>query len=141
MTPAKVLLFLLLAAVRLTHAQRAAPAFEVATIKPAAPSPDGHTHINYPPDDRFSAINITLPALMQWAYDVPQKQILDGPAWLSSTRFDIQAKVDPGEIKALTSQQITDLKQRMLQALFCGALSYEGPPGDSDAAGLRPGPG
>jgi uncharacterized protein (TIGR03435 family) len=117
MTLPKVLLLLLFAA-QVAHAQTSAPAFDVATIKPAAPSPDGHTHINYPPDDRFSAINITLPALMQWAYGVPQKQILDGPSWLSTTRFDIQAKVDPGEIKALTSEQIADLKRRMLQALF-----------------------
>lgn len=117
MTLPKVLFFLFLAA-RVTDAQTSGAAFEVATIKPAAPSPDGHTHINYPPDDRFSAINITLLALMQWAYDVPQKQILDGPSWLSTTRFDIEAKVDPGEIKALNSQQITDLKRHMLQALF-----------------------
>jgi hypothetical protein len=66
-------------------AQTPAPAFEVATIKPAAPSPDGHTHINYPIGDRFSAANITLLALMQWAYNMPEKQILNGPSWLSST--------------------------------------------------------
>jgi uncharacterized protein (TIGR03435 family) len=117
MTLPKVL-FLLLAFIQLTHAQTSAPAFEVATIKPAAPSSDGHTHINYPPDDRFSAINITLPALMQWAYGAPQKQILDGPSWVSTTRFDIEAKVDPGEIKALSSEQITEMKRRMVQALF-----------------------
>ena len=64
--------------------QMAGPSFEVATIKPAAPSSDGHTHINYPPGDSFSASNITLSALMQWAYDMPERQILDGPAWLSS---------------------------------------------------------
>jgi uncharacterized protein (TIGR03435 family) len=112
-----VLLFLLIVA-RVADAQTSGPAFEVATIKPAAPSLDGHTHINYPPDDRFSASNITLVALMQWAYGVPEKQILEGPSWLSSTRFDITAKVDPDEIKTLTSQQITEMKRRMVQALF-----------------------
>ena len=117
MTLSKVL-FLLFFVVQSGHAQTSGPAFEVATIKPAAPSSDGHTHINYPPDDRFSATNITLPALMQWSYGVPQKQILDGPSWLSTTRFDIEAKVDPAEIKSLTSEQISDLKRRMLQVLF-----------------------
>ena len=111
-------LFLLFFVGQSGHRQTSGPAFEAATIKPAAPSSDGHTHINYPPDDRFSAFNITLPALMQWAYDVPQKQILDGPSWLSTTHFDIVAKVDPGEIKTLTSEQIRDLKRRMLQGLF-----------------------
>lgn len=100
-------------------AQTPAPAFEVATIKPAAPSPDGHTHINYPPGDNFSAINITLLDLMQWAYNMPQKQILDGPSWLSSTRFDIQAKADlTDQMKHLTSAQDNDLKRHMVQGLF-----------------------
>lgn len=113
------LLLLLFIAPQLTSAQTSAPAFEVATIKPAAPSPDGHTHINYPQGDNFSAINITLLALMQWAYNMPQKQILNGPSWLSSTRFDIQAKADPtGQVKHLTSEQDHDLKRRMVQNLF-----------------------
>jgi uncharacterized protein (TIGR03435 family) len=95
--------------------------FEVATIKPAAPSPDGHTHINYPSDGRFSAINITLLALMEWAYGMPQKQILDGPSWLASARFDIQAKSDAVTDKQLRSvppDQGRELKRRMLQALL-----------------------
>jgi uncharacterized protein (TIGR03435 family) len=113
------LLLLLLLATELSHAQVSAPAFEVATIKPAAPSPDGHTHINYPSTDRFSATNITLLALMQWAYGMPENQILDGPSWLSSTRFDIQAKSDIGEqIKSLSSDQNNELKRRMVQALL-----------------------
>lgn len=117
MTLPPVLLFLFLA-LRLAHAQIASPSFEIATIKPAALSSDGHTHINYPPNDRFSATNITLLALMQWAYGIPERQILDGPSWLSATRFDIEAKVDPGEMKSLSSEQVRDLKQRMVQALF-----------------------
>jgi uncharacterized protein (TIGR03435 family) len=109
----------ILLASQLAYAQTSIPTFEVATIKPAAPSPDGHTHINYPPDDRFSAINITLLALMQWAYSMPEKQILDGPPWLGSTRFDIQAKADNGDqIKSLSSEQVSELKRRMVQALL-----------------------
>ena len=68
--------------------------FEVATVKPAAPSPDGHTHINYPAGGGFSSINIPLSALMQWAYDVQEERILNQPAWLTSQSFDIQAKTD-----------------------------------------------
>ena len=114
-----VLVLSILFATRPAHAQTSTPTFEVATIKPAAPSPDGHTHINYPPDDRFSATNITLLALMQWAYSMPEKQILDGPPWLSSTRFDFQAKADNGDqIKSLSSEQVSELKRRMVQALL-----------------------
>jgi uncharacterized protein (TIGR03435 family) len=97
--------------------QMAGPSFEVATVKPAAPSSDGHTHINYPPGDSFSASNITLSALMQWAYGMPERQILDGPAWLTSTRFDIQAKVDLGGPEKPVRAD-TDAKRRMVQALL-----------------------
>jgi uncharacterized protein (TIGR03435 family) len=118
MTLLKLLLPFLLAT-QLAHAQASAPTFEVATIKPAAPSPDGHIHINYPPDGRFSAINITLSALMQWAYDMPEKQILDGPSWLTTTRFDIQAKADAeGQMQRFASDQHQDLKRHMVQTLL-----------------------
>jgi uncharacterized protein (TIGR03435 family) len=119
MTPAKLLpLLLVLLGTQLAGAQTSAPAFEVATIKPTGPSSDGHTHINYPPGDRFSASNITLLALMQWAYGMPERQILDGPPWLGSTRFDIQATADIGQIKGLTGKQDRDLKRHMVQALL-----------------------
>src|SRR5258707_14180008 len=112
MTPAKLLLVLLvLLATQLAGAQTSAPVFEVATIQPTGHSSDGHTHINYPPGDRFSASNITVLNLMQWAYGMPEKQILDGPPWLGSTRFDIQATIDPGQIKGLTGEQDRDLKR------------------------------
>jgi uncharacterized protein (TIGR03435 family) len=113
------LLLLIFLVTQRAHAQTPAPTFEVATIKPAATSSDGHTHINYPPNDRFSATNITLLALMQWSYGVPERQILEGPSWLSLTRFDIQAKADIGDqIKSLTSDEGNELKRRMVQALL-----------------------
>lgn len=108
----------MLFAAQRAHAQTSAPAFEVATIKPTGPSSDGHTHINYPPGDRFSTSNITVLALMQWAYGMPERQILDGPPWLGSTRFDIQGTIDTDRIKGLTGEQDRDLKRRMVQALF-----------------------
>ena len=98
------------------HAQAAGPSFEVATIKPTAAT-DGHTHINYPPGDSFSASNITLSALLQWAYGMPERQILDGPAWMTSTRFDIQAKVDLGGPEKPVRVD-TDAKRKMVQALL-----------------------
>ena len=117
MTLLKLLLLVLLATA-LAHAQTSTPTFEVATIRATGPSSDGHTHINYPPGDRFSATNITVLALMQWAYDMPEKQILEGPSWLASTRFDFQAKADSDQIKGLTPEQDRDLKRRMVQALL-----------------------
>jgi uncharacterized protein (TIGR03435 family) len=99
----------------------AEPAFEAATIKPAAPSSDGHTHINYPDGGRWSAINITLLNLMQWAYDIPQKQILEGPSWMDSTRFDIRATTDAptdAMLRALPGERDREVKHRMVQRLL-----------------------
>jgi uncharacterized protein (TIGR03435 family) len=125
-----VLVVIWLAAVGCAWAQSAAAgkagadtdaAFEAATVKPAAPSPDGHTHINYPEGGRFSAINITLFNLMEWAYAMPQKQILEGPSWMGSTRFDIQATAD-GEtdamLRGLSSERDRAVKRRMVQRLL-----------------------
>lgn len=112
------LLLLLLLATQLAHAQTSTPSFEVATIRVTGPSSDGHTHINYPAGDRFSATNITVLALMQWACSMPEKQILEGPSWLASTRFDFQAKADTDQMKGVTSEQDRDLKRRMVQALL-----------------------
>jgi uncharacterized protein (TIGR03435 family) len=114
----KILLFPILAAALVAQVQTPTPAFEVATIKPTGPSVDGHTHINYPAGDRFSASNITILALMEWAYGMSERQVLDGPGWLASTRFDIQAKADADPIKGLTAEQDRDLKRRMVQALL-----------------------
>jgi uncharacterized protein (TIGR03435 family) len=120
MTPAKLLLLnlFIVFGTGLAQAQTSLPTFEVATIRVTGPSSDGHTHINYPPGDRFNATNITLLALMQWAYDMPEMQILDGPPWLASTRFDFQAKADSGDHIKLTAEQDRDLKRRMVQALL-----------------------
>jgi len=41
---------------------------------------------------RFTARNITLNLLMRLAWQVRDYQILDGPAWVASDRFDITAK-------------------------------------------------
>ena len=54
---------------------------------------------------------------MQWAYGMPETQILDGPAWLKSTRFDIQAKLDMGSPEKPVRAD-TDAKRKMVQALL-----------------------
>ena len=101
------------------QAQQSALSFEVATIKPAAPSPDGHNHINYPPGDRFSAQNVTLLMLLDWAYRLPRNQILDAPSWLGTTYFDIQAKLETADASPdLSDEEGRARKRRMVQALL-----------------------
>lgn len=99
----------------------AGAAFEVATIKPTPPANDGHNHINYPEGGSFSTSNVTLASLMQWAYEIPKRQILDGPGWMDSTPFDIVAKSDAKTdalLRSLSSDRSNALKRRMVQALL-----------------------
>jgi len=66
----------------------AAPFFEVATIKPSDPSAQSGTYFTVK-GSHVLARNVTLEDLISLAYAVHPKQIVDGPAWLETERFDL----------------------------------------------------
>jgi uncharacterized protein (TIGR03435 family) len=74
------------------------PAFDVASVKLSQPdtsSPIGSIPmIMVPPGGRFTARNVTLRMLLQSAYGVTDAQIIGGPSWEISQKFDISAKAD-----------------------------------------------
>lgn len=72
----------------------AAPAFEVASIKPNNAG-DGRVMMQNQPG-RFIATNVTLRLLIRNAYQLQDFQITGGPSWLNSDHFDIVAKVPDG---------------------------------------------
>ena len=68
------------------------PVFAVATIKPSDPNLPGYgTHIS---PGQFSASSYTLRLLIIYAYDLHRDQVLGGPAWLDSDKYNIVAKPD-----------------------------------------------
>jgi len=73
------------------------PTFEVASVKPNRSGP-GPIRLGFAPGGRFMATNVTLRMLIGVAYGAPRIlpdfQILGGPKWLESERFDIVAKAD-----------------------------------------------
>src|ERR1035441_5524115 len=77
----------------------AAPAFEVASVKPAAPLDanlvmSGKMHVGMRTDGARVDIGfLSLADLIRIAYRVKPYQI-SGPDWMASQRFDIQAKID-----------------------------------------------
>jgi uncharacterized protein (TIGR03435 family) len=73
----------------------AGPAFEVASIKPNN-SGDGRVMFANQPGGRFTATNITLKLLIRNAYQLQDFQIVGGPNWITSDRFDIVAKAEDG---------------------------------------------
>ena len=70
--------------------------FAVAAIRIDKSDPSARSHIiSSSKDSHFRAINVTLKSLLQWAFLIPDTRILGGPAWLDSTKFDIEATSDP----------------------------------------------
>ncbi len=102
--------------------------FEVSTVKPTGPVTDGRTHINYPAGGDFSASNVTLNGLMEWAFEMPEKRILDGPAWMASERFDLQAKTDAEtdrRLRAMPGEEAHVVKRKMVQALLADRFAMK----------------
>jgi bla regulator protein blaR1 len=88
----------------------AATAFEVASVKPNK-SGDGRVMLGLQPGGRFNATNVPLRLLIRQAFNVQEFQIVGGPDWLGSDRFDVAAKAPEGEFTA-------DLMRPMLRALL-----------------------
>jgi uncharacterized protein (TIGR03435 family) len=68
------------------------PSFEVATIKPSAPSQPGKGFGFR--GDRFTTRNTNLNDLIAFAYGLHAKQIVDAPAWFGTDLYDIEGKPD-----------------------------------------------
>jgi len=117
-------------------ATSALPAFEVASIRPS--DPDSPLRIQFAPGGRLLVSHATLRFLIKIAYDVSDDQITGGPAWLSSRRFDVQAKPDqaiPGDPEKMTKDELLLFHepirlrlQRLLAERFGLELSKESKP-------------
>jgi uncharacterized protein (TIGR03435 family) len=76
------------------HGQTAAaPRFEVASIRPANPAPGFSSGIKTG-HGRLTADNVTLKRCIIGAYGVGPNQVVGGPDWLDTDRFEIAAKAD-----------------------------------------------
>ena len=77
-----------------------APAFEVASVKPSNPNPatllESMPMMRPMPGGRLTVSNLSPRLLVRMAYEVQDFQIIGGPSWLSSSKFDITAKAPDG---------------------------------------------
>lgn len=101
------------------------PSFEVVSIKPSAPLGAGPIRIGGGArGDRFTMNNATLRMLLQQAYSRNsnantggQIQLIGGPGWMDSDRYDIQAAADcSGGV--LSREQLQLMIQSMLEDRF-----------------------
>src|SRR5580658_10238333 len=97
--------------------------FEVATIKPAPPQPDGRAQTRMSSDadtGKLTYSNVNLKAVIGKAWKVQQYQI-NGPDWLATDRFDIVAKFPPHSAE----EQIPLMLQTLLADRFRLTLHRE----------------
>jgi uncharacterized protein (TIGR03435 family) len=94
----------------------ASPTFEVASVK-ANTSGELGIMIDVQPGARFTAKNSPLLLLIHTAYRVQNDQIVGGPSWLTSDRFDIDAKGD--------DQSPSNQLPAMLQALLADRFKLQ----------------
>jgi bla regulator protein blaR1 len=72
------------------------PAFEVASVKKSGPMPQGGFSLGMRPNGRFSVSQMPLVGLITMAYGIQRYQVVGGPGWITTDRFDINAKAEDG---------------------------------------------
>jgi len=71
------------------------PVFEDVSIKRSKPDANITMMIRESGSPDWTATNVTLKRLIQSAYGLKDLQILGGPSWLTTEKYDLHAKVDP----------------------------------------------
>jgi uncharacterized protein (TIGR03435 family) len=107
---------LALAAIQPADAQ--APGFEVASVKPSNPNPSGPLGAIpsiLPALNRVTAQNVTLRMLVMTAYQKRPFQVVGGPEWINSDKFDINARAGEG---TFTTDQLLERLQTLLADRF-----------------------
>src|SRR5213593_3902315 len=92
-----VLTCLPLVTAAITASQVPPPQFEVASVKPNK-SGDNRVMIGVQPGGRFTATNVPLRMLIRNAYQLQDFQLVGGPDWMSTDRYDIAAKAEDGAV-------------------------------------------
>jgi uncharacterized protein (TIGR03435 family) len=88
--------------------------FEAASIKPSAPMGMGMVKVGMQmlPGGRISMSGVTVKILIQQAYGVRDFQIVGGPEWLGSDRYDVTAKPEgaatPDQVKVMMQGLLAD---------------------------------
>ncbi|WP_047496114.1 TIGR03435 family protein [Terriglobus sp. TAA 43] len=98
------------------------PSWDVATIKPAPPDEKGKGFGG--PPRHFRTFNTTLNDMIAFAYNVNPKQIVGGPAWMETDKFDIVTG-EPDVPGAPTGTQVKAMLQKLMAQRF-GLKFHEG---------------
>lgn len=90
------------------------PSFEVSTIKPARPEERFSLLLN--PSGMLNTTGTSLSDLIKFAYGVHPRQIVNGPPWIESEKYDVSGKPDTPGIPSVP--QLRTMLQKLLQDRF-----------------------
>lgn len=92
--------------------------FEAASVKPSDPNNGPGIGIRRQPGGRFNTFNSPVRMLITFAYQIQNYQLVGGPDWVGSTRYDIVAKFegDPPPVRPGTGADHMMLATRTLLA-------------------------
>jgi uncharacterized protein (TIGR03435 family) len=93
------------------------PAFEVASIKRAAPGVSGGG-ISIGQGGRLTTANVNLKQIIRVAYHVQAFQIVGGPEWIESDTYDIDAEPEAAVAPERRTDPNTNPVLRMIQSLL-----------------------
>ena len=98
--------------------------FEVATIKPSNPATPGQSLlVGRGGSNLFTTTNTTLNDLLTFAYGLHVRQIVGGPSWLGTDRFDITARPEAQGIP--NAVQLQTMLKKLLAERFGLAFHSE----------------
>jgi uncharacterized protein (TIGR03435 family) len=104
------------------HPESALPKFDVSTVKI---NPHGTSMRLQYTAYGFSALNVPLIQLVKEAFGAFEEgRVVGGPAWINSTCFDIEAKVDEADGRALRALNLED-RRLMLRRLLVDRFGLE----------------
>jgi len=85
--------------------------FEVASIKPNKPTPGGPvmTMQRLLPSGGFESVNVTLASIIRLAYSLQDFQMVGGPEWLDTVRYDVQARAPEGAAQSDARRRLQSL--------------------------------
>jgi uncharacterized protein (TIGR03435 family) len=98
----------------LPMATDAKPGVEVATIKPTQPGTQLFMLVVQ--GEKVVVKNFSLNFIIKFAYDMPERQIVGGPGWLDTEKWDIEVKPDTPGMPSVA--QMKEILQKLLAERF-----------------------
>jgi uncharacterized protein (TIGR03435 family) len=99
--------------------------FDVASIRPHAPG-DNRFLVRPPSNGGFTAAGTTAKFVVMLAYDVQETQVIGGPSWFATEKWDIEARTD--DRAGHSVEETRRMLQNMLEERFSLRLHRETQP-------------